>query len=59
MFPTNTMTIDDNMKVWLRFFGEEEGGVIYSEVLLNNQRQRRKHLLKIQRSGLKKYFGRG
>ena len=59
MFPTTTMTIDDNMKVWLSFLGEEEGGVIYSEVLLNNPRQRRQHLLKIQGSGLRNNFGRG
>ena len=59
MFPTNTMTMDDNMKVWLSFYGEEEGGVVYSGVLLNYQRQRRQHVLKIQRSGLKNNFGRG
>ena len=59
MFPTNTMTIDDNIKVWLSFYGKEEGGVVYSEVLLNNQIQRRQHVLKIQRSGVKNNFGRG
>ena len=59
MLPTTTMTIDDNMKVWLSFFVEEEGGVIYSEILLNNYRQRRQHLLKIQGSALKNNFGKG
>ena len=57
VFPSTTIKIDYNMKVWLLFFGEEEGGVIYSGVLLNDQRQRRQHFLKIKRSGLKKQLG--